>query len=145
MKKQDLRTELLNSLSVLYDTDALAPLVKFLQGELRVLYYLYTHCDKVIYISDLSEETMVSRSRVTALINALKKKDYIRLEHCEHDRRRISVHLTEKGASYTKEQQEVAFGYFDRLVDGFGEDNTAELIRLINLATEVMENIDDKE
>lgn len=138
METQEMRTELLNSLSVLYDMEALAPLLKFLQGEMRVMYYLFNHQNEEVYVSKLSEIAFVSRSRITAVVNSLKKKGLLILEPCEHDRRRVKVRLTKDGVDYTFKEQQTAFEYFDWLVLGFGKENIKELIRLIDLAGKVM-------
>ncbi|MGI6343510.1 MAG: MarR family transcriptional regulator [Bacillota bacterium] len=56
----------------------LGALTEFLQGELRVLFYLSLHRQREVYPSLLSEKLHVSRPRITAALAALRAKGYVR-------------------------------------------------------------------
>lgn len=60
------------------------------------------------------------------------------MEMSEHDRRRMCVRLTSEGASLIKQKQERIEGYFEALVEGLGEDDVKEFIRLIELSISIM-------
>lgn len=51
--------------------------------------------DKPNTPSVLSEELNVTKGRITAIINSLSRKDMVRLEKIDGDRRKINVRLTD--------------------------------------------------
>lgn len=136
----DLRNKLTSSLARMYDIKAFSALAEFLQGELHVLHHLSQNSNLEMNPSILSDNLHVSRSRMTAALSTLREKAYVRMEMSEDDRRRMRVMLTPDGDSYIKEKQEKVERYFDVIVEGLGETNVMELIRLIELSVEIMEN-----
>lgn len=134
MNHDELRNALTSSLSKLYEMEAFSCLAEFLQGELNILYQLSQSGDREVNPSTLSDKLHVSRSRITAALSALRKKKFVKMDISRDDRRRIRVTLTPEGASYLKSKQERVEKYFDVLVEGLGEDNVKELIRLIELS-----------
>ncbi|MGW8956232.1 hypothetical protein [Paenibacillus sp. NPDC055715] len=50
----------------------------------------------------------------------------------------MCVRLTPEGASLFEQKQERIEGYFEALVEGLGEDNVREFIRLIELSIRIM-------
>lgn len=139
MKKDELRNALTASLSQMYDMEAFSCLAEFLQGELHVLYYLSQNRSSEVNPSILSNKLHVSRSRITAALSTLRKKGYVTMEMSRNDRRRMLVTLTAEGESFIKEKQDRVQSYFDTLVEGLGEKNVKELIRLIELSISIMD------
>jgi DNA-binding MarR family transcriptional regulator len=135
----ELRNKLIAILSQMYDTVAFTSLAEFLQGELHVMYNLYINRNTEINPSALSESLHVSRSRITAALSNLREKGYITMEISEIDRRRMCVRLTEEGESFIEGKMYNVQKYFDALISGMGEKNINELIRLIELGTEIMD------
>lgn len=133
MKKIELRTNLIESLTHIYNTKAGKNLSEFLQGEINVLFYLFQNIDSEINPSILSDKLDVSRSRITAALSSLRKKGYVNMEISSKDRRRMQVMITQNGVSFIKKEHEKLKGYFDALVEGLGEKNAMELNRLLNL------------
>ncbi len=138
MDKCELRERLTASLSRLYEGEAFACLAEFLQGETNILYHLAQNRGTEINPSTLSEKLRVSRSRITAALSALRKKGFVKLRGSEHDRRRVRVTLTAEGAEFLRRKQERVEEYFDRLVEGLGETNVLDLVRLIDLSVEII-------
>ena len=138
MDKRELRDRLTASLSRLYEGEAFACLAEFLQGEINILYHLAQNRGTEINPSTLSEKLRVSRSRITAALSALRKKGFVKLRGSEHDRRRVRVTLTPEGAEFLRRKQERVEEYFDRLVEGLGETNVLDLVRLIDLSIEII-------
>jgi DNA-binding MarR family transcriptional regulator len=138
MDKRELRDRLTASLSRLYEGEAFACLAEFLQGEINILYHLAQNRGTEINPSTLSEKLRVSRSRITAALSALRKKGFVKLRGSEHDRRRVRVTLTPEGAEFLRRKQERVEEYFDRLVEGLGEANVLDLVRLIDLSIEII-------
>ena len=59
------------------------------------------------------------------------------LKGSEDDRRRVWVTLTPEGAEFLRRKQQKVEEYFDRLVEGLGEANVLDLIRLIDLSVNI--------
>ena len=136
---QPLQTELIAALQTLYDMQSLAPLMEFCQGEMRVLFYLLSHEDEKIYPSHLSDALGVTRQRITSVLSGMRKKDLIRMEIEEQDRRRMSVSLTEKGRIEALEKQQNAYRYLEQMMLLLGEEDSRELVRLMHRCTELVQ------
>lgn len=138
MDRTDLSIELIDALSKVYFMEAFSHLTEFLQGELMILYYLLENEDNEISPSDLSETLHISRPRITTALTGLRQKGLVSTDTSKEDRRRVYVDLTPKGKAYVQERKDNVEEYFNRYVDGLGEENTKELIRLINLSVDIM-------
>ncbi|MHA0856825.1 MarR family winged helix-turn-helix transcriptional regulator [Paenibacillus sp. CMAA1364] len=144
MDKQQLTNHLTMSLAKIYELEAFSHLADFLQGELHILHYLSQNKHSENNPSILSDNLHVSRSRITAALSTLRKKGYVSMEMSENDRRRMTVVLTSDGDIFIKGKQDQVVGYFNKLVDGLGETNALEMIRLIELSVKIMDNKEDK-
>jgi len=138
MESKDLKDKLIESLGKIYYMEAFSQLTEFLQGELYVLHFLSENQDREVNPSILSDKLHISRPRITAALSALRKKGYVETEMSEDDRRRILVKLTEEGLIFIEDKQKTVEGYFDLFVEGLGDENASELIRLIELTVEIM-------
>lgn len=144
MENQLLINKLMTSLARMYDMEAFSHLAEFLQGELHILHYLSQNSHSEINPSVLSDKLHVSRSRITAALSTLRKKGYVTMEMSENDRRRMTVSLTSDGEAFIRGKQEEVVRYFDVLVDGLGEGNVLDMIRLIELSVGIMDNEENK-
>lgn len=138
MEKIELRNKLTESLSRMYEMEAIGSLAEFLQGELHVMQYMSSNRNSEINPSILSDKLHLSRSRITAALSALRKKGFITMEISDEDRRRMRVMLTENGEALIVKKRENIERYFDTLVEGIGEENVMDLIRLIDLSVQTM-------
>ena len=138
MERNELRNNLKSSLNSLYEMSAVERLAEFWQGELHVLEYLYQHGKSGINPSVLSDALYVSRARITTALSALRKKGYITMEMCENDRRRMRVMLTTEGKQFIEGKQQEVEKHFDVLINGLGEENVLELIRLTDLSKKII-------
>jgi len=136
MNKIELRNDLAISLITLNDTDVFASMMEYSQGEKRVLLYLDMHDGNEIYPSDLSNALHVTRQRITSILSSLRKKGYVSMETAANDRRKKRVVLTEDAKKYVITKGTWIENYFDNLIEKFGEENTREFTRLINLFIE---------
>lgn len=141
MNKKELRYALTSSLQTMYDMEVFASMIEFCQGEMRVLLYLYMNDGNEIYPSDLSQALNVTRQRITSILSSLRKKNYITMEIAEKDRRRMKVGLTDDAKKWVFVKVKDINCLFNTLIEGLGEKNTEELIRLINLSTEHMNQV----
>ena len=140
MDQTELRNSLTASLSQMYEMEVITNLAEFWQGELRVLHYVHQHNNSKINPSVLSDALHVSRARITTALSALRKKGYIVMEMSQDDRRRMCVTLTSDGEQYLKKKQKKVEKYFDILINGLGEVNVRDFIRIIDLSIKVMDS-----
>lgn len=145
MENSELKLKLIQSLEKIYYMEAFSKLADFLQGELYLLNFLSLDSDEEYGPSELSDLLHISRPRITATISALKKKKYVHTELDKVDRRRLKVKITDLGRKFVDEKQIEVEGNFDGLIEGIGENDTLELIRIVNLAADVMEDKYNKE
>lgn len=138
MEANELKDKLIESLEKIYYMEAFSQLTEFLQGELYLLHFLSKNQDAEINPSFLSDELHMTRPRVTAALTTLKKKGYVETEYSKEDRRRIVVNLTKEGLDFIMNKQKVVEGNFEFFVKGLGEENSRELIRLIDLTVDLM-------
>lgn len=140
MEKERLRNMLMSSLEDMYNMEALACLLEFLQGEIHILQYLAMHQTEEINPSLLSDVIHVSRPRITTSLATLRKKGLVEMEPSQTDRRRVTVRISPAGLAFINEKRQVVERYFDILLTGLGEETSLELIRLIQLCTNIMED-----
>ena len=139
MSKEDLKLELIDSLEKIYYMEAFSQLAEFLQGELFLLRFLSLNKGEEIVPSELSERLHMSRPRVTATISTLRKKGFVNTELDKKDRRRLKVRITKKGIDYIIKKQTIVNENFEEFINGIGEDDSRELIRIVDLAVKIME------
>lgn len=148
MNNKDLKTCLIKSLEKVYYMEAFSQMTEFLQGELYLLKFLSENTDEEFGPSELSDNLNISRPRITTTISALRKKKFVITEPDKEDRRRLKIKITDKGEKFIEKKQEKVIENFDVFIDGIGADDTLELIRIINLAADIMNdknNDNDKE
>lgn len=145
MDKNNLKLKLIDSLEKIYYMEAFGQLADFLQGELYTLRFLATNRDKKLGPSQLSNSLHMSRPRITATISALKKKGFVFTEQDKKDRRRLSITITEKGLEFVIKKQEKVEENFEYFINGLGEEDSIELIRIVNLAADLMESKQKKQ
>lgn len=138
MKNYKLKNQLIEALGKVYYMDAFSQLVEFLQGELYVLYYLFTRDKKETSPSQISETLHISRPRTTATLTALRKKGYVVTKANEQDRRRVDVMITKKGMDYLEKKKNTVDGNLDIFIKEIGKDDALDLIRIINKASVMM-------
>ena len=138
METKQLRNELMGSLEQILKLRAFSALDDYMQGETLVLHCL-SLCPQPVCPSDLSGVLHLSRSRITAAVSALRRKGLAETKHSQEDRRRVEVTITPEGRTVIEEKRRRLHAYFDRLVDGLGEEDTHRLIGLIGRCAEVME------
>lgn len=138
MDKFELRNRLTESLAQMYEMEAIGDLAEFLQGELHVLQFMSSNKNMEINPSILSDKLHVTRPRITAALSALRKKGHVTMEISDEDRRRMRVILTASGEDFINKKRENIERYFDTLVEGLGEKNVMNLIKLIDLSSQTM-------
>lgn len=133
-----------NTLKNLVSLPSVRDLSAFLEGETAFLFIIKDFGDKPATPSQLSEELGVTKGRITAIINSLTRKDMVRLEKVDGDRRKVDVRITEKGKNYIDEKLASTNAFLRSFIDKIGRKDAEELMRILNRTVEVMrdENIE---
>ena len=94
-----------------------------------------------IKMSDISKFMNVSKPATTQIINDLEKKGYVERVLTQNDRRVVYISLTESGNEILDRGEKEGFSMLERIADCLGEEDTKDLIRIINKLTETFNNI----
>lgn len=108
------------------------------KGERFVLNYLYEK-GGVALPGEISCALNVSTARIAVLLNCLEGRGLIKRNIDPSDRRRVEVELTRSGTDEIIMYRERVLETLDVLVREFGEDDTAQYIRLTNRIIEISE------
>ena len=80
----------------------------------------------------------VSKPMITALLTSLAEKDYITKEPSKEDKRAYYIIPTEKALALVESAKQEMDGYFSQMIDGMGQENFETLVRLAQMANNVM-------
>ncbi|HHW45503.1 MAG TPA: MarR family transcriptional regulator [Clostridiales bacterium] len=111
------------------------PLLGLRPNEIGLLYFLSHHLKSApggLTVSYISSKLSVTRSAITQLINRLERLGLINRQADSADRRHVRVTLTEKAHGTLKTLQGMLAEQTSGLVEYLGENDTKELIRLLN-------------
>lgn len=81
----------------------------------------------------------VSKPMITALLTSLAEKGYITKEPSKDDKRAYYIIPSEKALALVESAKQEMDGHFSRIIDGMGQDNFEALVRLAQMANNVME------
>lgn len=87
---------------------------------------------EAVMISQISQKLEVSNAAATQMIDAMAKQGLVERVYDEHDRRITLVKLTEDGIKVLKIAFIQTTYYLDGLFDYLGEEDTSNLLRLID-------------
>ncbi len=94
-------------------------------------------------MQSLQERLQISKPAISYTLNTLEKKEYIVREIDPNDRRRISVHITQEGVSASELSMRQHTDMWDRIVEGFGEEEMLQLTSLLTRFFSVMDSMGD--
>ena len=137
MSEQMLKQQLMAEIVTLFQMEPMARLIERIQGEGRVLFYLKDHPEQA-NPSQISQNLSLSKPRVTSILNALRKKEYVELQTDPDDRRRVNVVLTKAGLEYIALKVSHTEAMLSDYIDGMGRESTEALIALLERTNEVM-------
>ncbi|MGI5979130.1 MAG: MarR family winged helix-turn-helix transcriptional regulator [Oscillospiraceae bacterium] len=106
------------------------------EGEMATLGYLDRSGDGRT-ISELSQALTIGAPRVTAIVNSLVKKGFVTKRFGTRDRREIYVDITPEGRSYGRERYEATISRLQQTLEGLGEDDATEYVRLLKRVAEI--------
>ncbi len=93
--------------------------------------------------NELSSVLHISKPAISQILNSLEKRGYISREIDLIDRRKINVSLNEKGVNALVNVKKYHDNIFNEIIARFGEDNTMQLIFLLNRLIEIAEEVRD--
>ncbi len=108
----------------------------FPKGEMFILNYLVDK-DTPVPPSELSTAMQASTARVAAALNSLEAKGEVIRQADSTDRRRTLVILTPRGREIILERRQAMHRHIEQILRSLGEEDTAELIRLLDRLREI--------
>lgn len=112
----------------------------YFKGEEAILLFLSEKLDKeVVTPGDISEKLYITTARVAASLNSLQSKELITREIDCEDRRKIIIELTDKGKKMALDLKEKHLEELNNLLSKLGEDDTSELLRIIENITKILQ------
>ena len=131
MNKSELRDALVHELWRMTKMDIITHLREFVEGETAALYYLCTCGSEPVTPTQISENLQVSRARAANILRSLREKKYVVMDISEDDRRKMDVAVTESGRKAMEQKYQFLLSYFDLYIDVLGEEDIADLTRLL--------------
>ena len=94
--------------------------------------------DRAVFPSALSQGLHLSRSRITAMVQSLRRKGLVSTVPSPDDGRMVLISLTGEGQQLIGEKVARMEAYFDRMIEGIGAADAGTLIGLIDRCVDVM-------
>lgn len=95
-----------------------------------------------INLKEIRDFLCISKGAVSQTITSLEKKGYVTREINPDNRRKLNVIVTEKGIDVLKGCQNDMDDMMLNILNKFGEENTKELISLLNKFADVMRDVE---
>lgn len=133
-EKDRISNEIVSLLQEVYNSRLFTDLMELCQGEAMTLIFLSDNSERSCNPAEISSQLGISRQRVTAILNNLKKKGFIDMTPSVTDRRRIDVNITAQGDSFIRKKTDHAEKYFDILIEKMGLENIMHFAKLFNQA-----------
>lgn len=92
--------------------------------------------------ADIQKRLHITKPAVSQMYNSLEKKGYILREIDTNDRRKFVVTLTPEGQGVLERVKRFYDKRMSETISRFGEENTIQLIDLINRFTHISEELD---
>lgn len=89
-----------------------------------------------VSVSELAKNLLVTTPAVSKILRDMEEKGYIKRETDKNDRRNTIVKVTKKGEQARKETCKRMDLLMQNSINRLGEENTEELIRLLNQLTD---------
>lgn len=107
------------------------PIMDIPKSEVIVL-KIIDELDNKVKMSDISNRLNISTAAVSQMITSLESKKLVTRDFSLTDRRVVYVTLTKEGVQVLENARELMNKFMDILVDKMGEDDSEELIRILN-------------
>jgi len=97
-----------------------------------------------VNIADIQNHLFVTKAAVSQMYAALEKKGYLNREIDKNNRRKLIVTLTPKAQEILGFMQDKVVQFLSEIISKVGEDNTKQLINLVNRFADALEEINDE-
>ena len=111
---------------------------------MRRIEEMSTLADNSINLSEIHCNLHITKSAISQMLNSLEKKGYIQRSIDVSDRRRVLVNLTENGTMVVKETKESVNNHLGEIVSRLGDENTKQLILLLEQVSDISEELKDQ-
>jgi DNA-binding MarR family transcriptional regulator len=91
--------------------------------------------------TEIQNDLTISKPAVSQILSALEQRGFIRRQTDPQDRRKISVTLTEAGKRIKIEKSKHVDHITGIIIERFGEENTKELVSMLNLLADIIDDI----
>jgi DNA-binding MarR family transcriptional regulator len=108
----------------------------FLQGEMKILNYLYS-INKPVLPGELCRVLYMTSARMSAALKSLSKKGYIERGVSENDKRTIPVMLTKKGCEYFSGKKSQMMESYKKMFMKLGKEDLTEFIRIMEKLNDI--------
>lgn len=138
-----LKDKFLSQLEAISNLEMMQALTSFVSGEDALLLKLYLK--EANNPKQLSEALNVTKGRITAISNSLKKKSYLETKKNLEDGRYIDLVLTELGLKYIEKKLLYLDNYFEQLLLFLGEDESNQLVEILDVLLLKLKNFEVKD
>ena len=107
------------------------------RGEDLALLLLHARNNSV-YAGEFTAALGLTTGRVANLLKQLERKGYIARVPDIQDRRKIRISLAELGITCAREAYDRVLGEWELLLEGLGEHDSQQLIRILNQGAELL-------
>ncbi len=130
-----LKDKFLMQLQTISKLNMMTYLTPFLYGEDALLLRLFLK--EVTTPKSIAQVLNITKGRVTAMLNSLKKKRYITTKPSSEDGRSYEIELTIHGRTYIEQKTNFVDNYFNELFKFIGYNDAEKLV-------DILENIVEK-
>jgi len=138
-----LKDKFLSQLEAISKLEMMQALTSFVTGEDALLLKLYLK--EANSPKQLSKALNVTKGRITAITNSLKKKGYLESKQNKLDGRYLDLVLTESGFVYIEKKLSYLDNYFEQLLLYIGENESTKLVDILDVLLLKLRNFEVKD
>lgn len=125
-----LKDNFLMQLQTISKLNMMTYLTPFLYGEDALLLRLFLK--EVTTPKSIAQVLNITKGRVTAMLNSLKKKNYITTKPSSEDGRSYEIELTTHGRTYIELKTNFVDNYFNELFNFIGQKDVVKLVDILD-------------
>src|SRR5690554_1134497 len=137
-----LKDNFLMQLQTISKLNMMTYLTPFLYGEDALLLRLFLK--EVTTPKSIAEVLNITKGRVTAMLNSLKKKNYITTKPSSEDGRSYEIELTIHGRTYIEQKTNFVDNYFNELFKFIGQKDAEKLVDILDNIVEKVNQFEVK-
>lgn len=110
-----------------------------------ILMILYRDKNKGFHPSELSSKTSTPKASMTFLLDYLEKNNYIKRIHCNYDRRRTIILITDPGTILVEKTMSELFDKIAYLFSDFSKENFDNYMNSLSSIDKKIKNLNSQE